>query len=108
MDLACQIADAWSAAFSRNAAVTHDHADTEDEMFTVEGVIIARDGKGWFVGVEVQIPSTRWDPPDFDLVQDSLHATFVEALDRAVTLMREDEESRLVALESATDDHAMF
>jgi hypothetical protein len=103
-----QIADAWMAAFNRPVAVMHDHPDTEDEIFVVEGVVIATDPKGWFVGAEVVVPATWSHDADYQLLSDSVHPTFEEALVRAVALMREDEERRLREMECVVDDATPF
>ena len=87
MTLMQQIQFAWLDAFGRTPTILHEDPDTTDESFNAEGVLIARAGDEWFVGVEVvSWPSSRWDQPDVDICDDSMHPTFEAAVTRAVEL----------------------
>lgn len=102
-----EVISAWKSAFERNVTVFHDE-DGDEELLTVEGVVIARESGGWSVGVEILVPGTRWEPCDYHYREDSLHPTFAEALARAVEVRREDEERRCRELVYVLDDATPF
>jgi hypothetical protein len=108
MDRVQQIADAWHAAFNRIVGVTHDSPEAGEEIFSVDGVVIASEPGGWVVGAEIITGGNRWEDASYHFHEDSIHPTFDAALARAVEVMREDEERRCRELERVADDVTPF
>jgi len=95
---------AWSAAFGRTPALLVTDPGLPTESYSIEGITLVPEFGRWLVGVEVvRWNYSRWEPPDYDVTDDSDHGTFEEALARAVEIGQE-RDARYAA--SVTTDEA--
>lgn len=99
-----QINAAWSAAFGRLPNLLTTDPGLPSESYSIEGIVIVPDLGLWLVGVEMVVWNySRWEPPDYDVTDDSNHPTFEAALARAVEIARE-QDARIAA--TSTPDEA--
>lgn len=90
MNRTAQIDTAWDSAFGRIPHLLITDPGLPSESYSIEGIVVVPDLDLWLVGVEVvRWNYSRWEPPDYDVTDDSTHPTFEAALARAVEIARE-------------------